>query len=133
MFGKKLRAMFGKTLRRPTEILSAPVIQFVGEQDGEPERELKSRFSAVFKDHPRIERAYLALVIYAGETKASVGLCIKSSSSEEQTLVETIGDEFAALFGTAEHLDILFIRDDQESELRLVCAPFFVNALTQQG
>ncbi len=120
--------MFGRKSRSAPETFSAPVIRFIGEQDGEPERELKDHFSAIFKDNPTIQRAYLARVFYGDATEFNVCLCIKTTSDEDPSLVKTIGDAFAAVFRTEEHLDTVFIRDDQEAELRHVCAPFYAGA-----
>ena len=123
---KAIQLMFGKRpRRRPTETLSAPVIRFVGEQDGPPERELKQQLVAVFKNNPSVQHAYLAQVVYADASDISVCLCIKPDCGDDPALVKEIGEVFAVIFRTEEHLDILFIRDDQEAELKQVCEPFY--------
>jgi len=42
-------------------------------------------------------------------------------------VVEKIGKIFASMFGSHEHLDIIFLDGQQEHELAKVCSPFFGN------
>jgi hypothetical protein len=51
---------FKRKHSRPAEEVKPPVIKFVGEQDGSPERDLKARFIKVFREEPTVQRAYLA-------------------------------------------------------------------------
>jgi hypothetical protein len=41
-----------------------------------------------------------------------------STGHEETSLVDLVGAAFASIFGAHEHLDMLFIRDDQEKAIR---------------
>jgi hypothetical protein len=110
---------------RPPERLVALVINFIGEQDGPSERELKASLVELFRGEPTVERAYLARVDYDDETGVHVALCVKSSVGENYSLNPRVANIFAGGFGTHEHLDTLFLRDDQEQELRRVCIPFY--------
>ena len=116
---------FKRRNSRPAEKLTPPVIKFLGEQDGSPERDLKSRFINLFREKPTIQRAYLARADYGDATGANVALCVKSSASEDMALVSGVSAIFAEMFGIHEHLDVLFVREDQEQQLRAVCTPFY--------
>ena len=43
----------------------------------------------------------------------------------DQLLLERVRAIFAEMFNSQEHLDVLFMRDDQEQQLRSVCGPFY--------
>ena len=98
-------------------------LQFVHEQDGAPERLLKDRLVQSFNRRADVQRAYLAQVNAGGQL--GVALCLRSLRGPDRGLVDDISDIFAAVFAAHEHLDVLFLNDDQESVLRSVCAPFF--------
>jgi SseB protein C-terminal domain len=116
---------FKRKSSRPPEIVTPPVIKFLGEQDGSIERDLKSRFIDLFDENPTIRRAYLVRTDYGDATGANVALCVKSSAGEDMALVSDVFAIFAEMFGIHEHLDVLFVRDDQEQQLRAVCTPFY--------
>jgi hypothetical protein len=110
---------------RPPEQLIRESIRFIGEQDGPTERELKTRFIDLFHGEPTVKRAYLAQADERDGTGIHVVLCVRSSSGEDTALVRNLANIFAEMFGSHEHLDILFIREDQEREVQLVCHPFY--------
>ncbi|HXE86012.1 MAG TPA: enhanced serine sensitivity protein SseB C-terminal domain-containing protein [Hyphomicrobiaceae bacterium] len=97
-------------------------IEFLGEQDGPSERKLKSHLTALFQHQGGIHRAYLARVFHAASN--SVCLCLYADAPDPGT-VGKIGQIFAAMFGAPQHLDILFLDDDQETELARFCKPFW--------
>jgi hypothetical protein len=98
-------------------------LRFVREQDGKPERLLKSQLVRLFKQNSHIQRAYL-VQICSGDV-LGVALCLKSKCGPDQNLVREIGALFAGIFVRQEHLDILFLTEVQESALTPVCAPFY--------
>jgi len=110
---------------RPAQEVTPPVINFVGEQDGSPERDLKARFIKLFREEAAVQRTYLARTDYGDATGVNVALCVKSSAGEDMSLVSRVSAIFGEMFGSHEHLDVLFIRDDQEQQLRVVCTPFY--------
>jgi len=99
-------------------------IEFLGEQDGPPERVLKALLRAEFQHHPVVRRAYLAQVGFAPGASRSVALCIAPSSAEGPKIVSRIGELFAQ-FSADAYLDILFPDEEQETDLKRVCHPFF--------
>lgn len=113
---------------RPPEQLTALRIEFTGEQDLPPERELKKRFVELFDTLGTVERSYLARVDYGHgmpwATGVHVALCLRCASEHERLRLE-VGTIFAETFGSHEHLDIVFIDDEQEQRLRQVCLPFY--------
>jgi hypothetical protein len=106
-----------------TQELQVPEIQFLREQDGPPERLLKERLSAAFVFHRQLNRAYLAQVRYADQI--GVALCLSCADGPSQKLAEVVGEFFGLIFGAHEHLDIVFVGEDQEPALRRVCPPFY--------
>ena len=111
--------------RRPTEQLNVPVLTFVGEQDGPPERMLKGKLSGLFEGRTNVLRAYLARAHYGDPQAASVLLCLGVTSGADERLVEAIHSLFALHFNRAVHLDILFLNLKQEEQLAMVCKPFY--------
>ena len=71
--------LFGKKAEERIE----SQVKFVGEQDGKPERELKSLFSDLFKEYPNVQKAYLAQVKFDGSNSYDVVLCLKSTQDEQ--------------------------------------------------
>ena len=114
-------------------------VQFVGEQDGDPERELKEKLADTLRPMG-VRKAYLALVSYderKGPQNATgdgtpltlnVALCVTlgENAAEKREIVERAGHNFEAMFGTAQHMDIIFLTDQQELALGKVCRPFYM-------
>ncbi len=108
--------------RNPEEI-SVPSVRFLAEQDGAPEQLLKRQLTELFRRHDHIQRAYLAQV-NAGD-QVSIALCLKHLIGPDRDLVQQVGRIFSAVFNAREHLDIIFLNDEQESAIVKVCAAFF--------
>lgn len=98
-------------------------VQFLGEQDGPPERVLKNRLIKLFQRDKSVYRAYLTKASLEGQS--SVVLCLKTQFAADRGLAEKIGGIFGMIFSAHEHLDIIFLSDRQESELTKVCSFFF--------
>ncbi len=86
---------------------------------------MKANFRQMFAEFPDVRTAYLARLSYGESCGLSVGLCIRSTSGIDQRLQKRLGQIFTETFNSKEHLDILFIRDDQEQQLKRVCRPFY--------
>jgi hypothetical protein len=110
---------------KDSEQFRVGLLRFIGEQDGPPERELKSRLAQLFSCEQSIWRAYLARVAYADLASNAVALCLRAPSDADPNVVDKVGKVFASMFVHREHLDIVFINDVQESELTKCCRPFF--------
>ncbi len=98
-------------------------IRFLREQDGEPERLLKARLVESFKHRDEVQRAYLAQI--SSDNQSGVALCLRTRHGPDLNILREVGAIFARLFGRQEHLDILFLKETQESVLKKVCSPFY--------
>lgn len=108
--------------KHPQEIL-VPRVQFLGEQDGPPEQLLKNRLIEFFQRDKSVHRAFLARIRF-GE-QSGIALCLKTQFGADKGLAEKIGAIFGMIFNAHEHLDIMFLNDEQEAELARMCSPFF--------
>jgi hypothetical protein len=120
----KYMIWFRKKQRLPEE-LTVPKITFMGEQNGVSEQELKSELNILFHKTTTVRSAFLARVDYGNSDEFNVALCIRSDMAEDFDLMREAGRIFSAQFGTHEHLDIIFLRMEQETDLRHVCKPFY--------
>jgi len=111
-------------VKKPEEI-RVPEIRFVGEQDGPAERHLKGKLSELFRHSNNVQRAFLARVALRGTGNLDVVLALRFENGPDKDMVNKVGAVFASLFNTDEHLDIVFLTKQQESELIVVCQPFF--------
>jgi len=99
-------------------------IQFLGEQDGIPERNLKQELVNFFLTYKTVQRAYLAQIRYNGWADG-VALCLVFPIGNEMEIVMAIQKLFSKMFGSHEYLDIIFLDKAQEGELSKCCATFF--------
>jgi hypothetical protein len=106
--------------------------RFVAEQDGPYERLLKEKLAAAFLSEGFVGRAYLVQADLQDGTGINVVLALRAlpwaSLHDEQQAAERVGTIFASLFHKDAHVDILFLKDHTEAEVRDVCPPFFDRA-----
>ena len=103
-------------------------IYFVCEQDGEVEREFKRSLLVVLSKYNKRVRVYLAQVKYnENDSEFNVALCFMTESGEEEYLLHESVKIFKSMFGTKEHLDVIFLNQEQELAVRQICCPFFVS------
>jgi hypothetical protein len=114
-------------------------VEFLGEQRGPAEDLITTALTARFAADPRIRAAYLVRAIYpiAGPqraaqenrgrdgTAAPVEVVVCVAAPEDPAIAAVVGEEFRKLFHTSQHLDVLFLTDAQEREVRKVAAPFY--------
>ncbi len=100
-------------------------IKFIGEQDGVPERKLKAQLVELFSGYGSVIRAYLVRVDYGNPNEFNVALCIRTELEPSCDFNEAINENFANMFLTNEHLDVLFLTEELEKALIKVCRPFF--------
>lgn len=112
---------------------------FLAEQSGTAEDEFKSALSARFVVDPRVRRAYLVRVAYPrtgpqrskDENRGPQGsaepvevlLCV--SAPEDLGIVEIVAEEFRKMFGSSQHMDVVFLTDAREKEVSKVAEPFY--------
>lgn len=100
-------------------------IKFLGEQDGVPERKLKTHLAELFSGMDYVIRAYLVRVDYNDSNEFDVALCIRTEEDSSHNLSDAINEIFANMFRTDEHLDVLYLTEEREIDLSTVCPPFF--------
>jgi len=109
-------------MRKPEE-LRVPGIIFLGEQDGGPERELKSALRGVFTSLPVIE-AFLAVTRYENESETRVALCLVASGDDER-IAESISRVFWNMFRSDVSLDLVFLDENKRKAVEQVCRCFY--------
>ena len=114
-----------RPLIRPPENFTPSQIFFLGEQSGQVEDELKALFSQELNRNTSVLSAYLARLSYGKTPGYSVALCIRSTIGIDAALEQRLGQIFSRIFRTDQHFDTLFVREDQELELKMVCRPFY--------
>ena len=105
-----------------------PRVEFIGEQDGENERELKARLEPLLARDPRIQRAYLARAGFEPAEATSVVLCLISSSGDDSELLKQIDAVFRTLAPPNAFLDVAFLTEAREEDVARVCRPFYQRA-----
>jgi hypothetical protein len=111
--------------RRKIDSFSKSTTHFIAEQFGAPENEFKESIICLLQSQSRPLRTYLAQVEYGEEKDSKVALCVASNGGEDEGLAYDIASIFRHMFGSHEHLDIVFLTEIQEVMLRKVCCPFF--------
>lgn len=100
---------------------------FTGEQDGKLERELKSKLNQVFLNSGKPIRAYMVKVERAYGQHSSVSLCIKTNNNSDEEILIKCTDVFKSTLLKDLCLDVLFITQMQEYEIRKLCCPFYTS------
>ena len=109
----------------PHSFASDPV-DFVGQQVGPVEDELKAAFAEVLAVTPTVQAAYLARIYRGSSSKQSVALCIRSTIGVDDKLQERLNIIFRSRFRPDQHLDFIFLLQvEEEVRLREVCPPFY--------
>jgi|SRR5882672_645900 len=103
----------------------APLLRFIDEQDGPPERDLKALWAGVLSQTPGVTRAFLARAVAGADAMPNVMLCICPRIHEPHALVQQLAGPFRARFGADQHLDVVFLDAAQEADVAKVAKPFF--------
>jgi hypothetical protein len=107
------------------EPLKTAQILFLGEQDGEIERELKEQFSGCLSGCIHVTCAYLVRVSYKETPGANVALCIFAKTENRAELLPCIEEVFRRSFHPTQHMDTLFLSEAQLQEINKVAKPFY--------
>lgn len=100
-------------------------LQVIGEQDGPPERVLKSRLIEIIRQYYEILAAYLVKVDYGKSVPQGVALCLLSEADANEQIVSQIAEVYANVFTSDVHMDIVFLRPNQESQLSSYSKSFY--------
>jgi hypothetical protein len=108
---------------------TAPEVTFVGEQDGPAGQRLKEALSVLLGLGATVSRAYLARVRYGDKTSGVMLGLVTDDERNSEKVAGQMGKTFAALFNTKTHLDIMFLDDERDAEIRKACMPFYDRAM----
>lgn len=114
-------------------------VEFLGEQRGAAEDLITTALASRFGADARIRAAYLVRAVFpttgpqraAREnrgrdgTAAPVEVVVCVAAPEDPAIASIVGEEFRKLFDASQHLDVLFLTEAQEREVRRVAAPFY--------
>jgi hypothetical protein len=118
--------MWPRKKKQASEEKDVSRVAFVGEQDGEVERELKFRLVDCFRGGLEIRSAYLAQVTYGRSGPTDIALCLGGvPRRQERTVMEVAGKIFAGMFNNIPYVDVLFLSDEQERQAASVCRAFY--------
>jgi len=112
-------------MQKPTEQGTATTVNFLAEQDGPPERDLKRMLADTFARLGSVKAAYLARVDYGRPSEQHVALCIVTDEADPVEVVEAASSVFQSMFNSDAHVDILPLSEREQSRISLVCRPFF--------
>ena len=112
------------------ESFTTPGIEFVGEQDGVPERRLKASLAAILSGHRSVRRAWLAQARYDGDVETVVLALLTDTGQDDEELVGKVGEAFASIFNAAAWLDTVFPDSEHAAAVAKVCRPFYVRGET---
>lgn len=102
-------------------------IEYICEQDGDVEREFKSKICKIFLNFGKQIRAYLVLAKYIPQDIVSVILSIRISDGYDEALLRKCSNVFRTMFSSNQHLDIMFISETEEKLIRKFCCPFYTS------
>ena len=100
-------------------------VQYIGPKTGAFESDFMISQSAMYADFSKVERAYLIQAKYSDDGETFVVLVITPMNAESDELVERIKDDLYEVAGGKPPLDILFVNEDNESELTDIAEPFY--------
>ncbi len=110
---------------KKVEQLFSSEIKFLGEQDGVPERKLKTHLAELLSGFDSVIRAYLVRIDYGNPNEFNVALCLRTEVEPSCDLSDAIDEIFANMFRIHEHIDVLFLTEERETAVSEVCPPFF--------
>jgi hypothetical protein len=115
----------GKNRPNKADTIWVPDVTFITEQDGDAERELKSRLTEHFKSYLRLNEAYLVRVRYGSSPEIKVALCLDTGGKVDAELVQAAASEFPRIFGSHESLDIMFLKPEERERISAVAKSFY--------
>ena len=104
-------------------------INFIAEQNGNVEQKFKEKITTFLSKVSPSTRAYLCRVSYSyriDPENFGVALCIltESDMDMQDAIRAGVSSIFHEMFSNHEHLDIIFLDEVLEAEIRKVCRPF---------
>ena len=103
-------------------------IYFLGEKDGESEREIKNIWTKLLAKLDGVNEAYLPVISLNESREASPALCLypyPKSEKEKKIVLHTLGEAFVKIFHGSQHLDMLFLSEEERKSCLKKCRPFY--------
>ena len=97
--------------------------QFLSEQDGPVERQLKAQWAPVLRQHG-VARAYLVRVLMSEDSEPTIALAMTRGSSSDSDVVNALVPLFKATMSQSAFVDMMFLDLDQEAQVARVCKSF---------
>jgi hypothetical protein len=73
-----------------------------------------------------VKTAYLVRVRYGDTGPTGVApLCIRGQPGQNRMFAERVSKVFGPIFGSHQHLDVIWLTPDQQTSLARVCTPFY--------
>jgi hypothetical protein len=122
-------------LSEPIPLNEASEITFLDAPDGPAEARLKEALAVLLGLGATVTRAYLTRVHQDGETSdgntverkpsgIALGL-LTDRKTDSEKLARQMSKTFAVLLNTSDELNVVFLSDDREAEIRKACPPFY--------
>src|SRR5438128_7047450 len=100
-------------------------LSFLCEQDGPFERIFKGQLEKLFESGPEVLRAYLVRLRHSGDPSVSVALALRTAGKETAEFVAKLGSIFESTPGVPGHLELLFLDEPAERQVRSACRAFY--------
>jgi hypothetical protein len=100
-------------------------LEFAPLRDDAAEKKLMAALVPLLRKHDDVTRAYLARVHYDGKAGGMV-LGLVTPGEDNEQLVAEIAKLFASLFEAGQHLDIIFVSNEQLAAIHKVAAAFYL-------
>jgi hypothetical protein len=105
----------------PYDTFATPPLDFSPLIGDDTEQKLKATLVPLLRKHGDVKRAYLARAHYDGKTGGLV-LGLVTPGEDSETLVAEIGKLFASMFDSSQHLDVIFLSDEQLTAIKVAAA-----------
>lgn len=111
--------------KRQPKSFRVRAIDYVSEQDGPPERDLKTALGELFVASDEVQAAFLLRVRLPKATQESVMLVVRAPDADRRRLVKRITHVFQQHFGSNVSLDISFMTLDDVARAEMVASAFY--------
>lgn len=100
-------------------------VPFIGEQVDSGEQRLKEAISVLLDLSATVARAYLVRASADGNAGGVMLGLVTHDKLESGKLALQMDRAFGALFNTDKHLDVVFLDDEGDAQIRKTCPPFY--------
>ena len=105
--------------------LQVSEVTFLGEQDGEAEKEFKRRLLDCFATSTTLHQAFLVRARYGNSPEVRIVLAMEANPGGHVVLRERAYKVFANMFSSTVSLDFLFLNQEQKDMISRIAKPFY--------